>query len=229
MADYKSSENKCGDCKHYEKKHRRCYLKSKSEFIADLCPACADYEERNEEMSVRKSCENCAHEMDGVCVYGMYKILKDPNDCPQWTLSGKNKADVLHDAETEHDIPKYRSCKLYINGSCENAKIFADKPGVKLDCSKCKSYIRGYYKLPTNTPTETEHDAVSHPSHYTSGVIECIDCIKAALGEKFIGFLIGNVIKYTYRYKDKNGAEDLKKARWYIDRAIKEIENDKVD
>lgn len=73
------------------------------------------------------------------------------------------------------------------------------------------------------------HDAVSHPSHYTSGGIECIDCIKAALGENFMGFLIGNVIKYTYRYKDKNGVEDLKKARWYIDRAIKEIENDKVD
>lgn len=72
---------------------------------------------------------------------------------------------------------------------------------------------------------ESEHDAVNSPSHYTTGGIECIDCIKAALGENFIGFLIGNVIKYSYRYKDKNGAEDLKKARWYLDRAIKEVEN----
>lgn len=71
--------------------------------------------------------------------------------------------------------------------------------------------------------TETEHDAVSHPAHYTSGGIECIDCIKAALGENFMGFLIGNVIKYAYRYRNKNGLEDLKKARWYLDRAIKEI------
>lgn len=69
------------------------------------------------------------------------------------------------------------------------------------------------------------HDAVSHPAHYTSGGIECIDCIKAALGENFMGFLIGNVIKYSYRYKDKNGVEDLQKARWYLDRAIKELEN----
>jgi hypothetical protein len=76
---------------------------------------------------------------------------------------------------------------------------------------------------------ETERDAVNHPSHYTAGGIECIDCIKAVLGQNFMGFLIGNVIKYTYRYKDKNGAEDLKKARWYLDRAIKELENDKVD
>lgn len=74
---------------------------------------------------------------------------------------------------------------------------------------------------------EPERDSVNHPEHYTSGGIECIDCIKAALGSAFIGFLMGNVIKYSYRYKDKNGIEDLKKARWYLDRAIKELtEND---
>ena len=73
---------------------------------------------------------------------------------------------------------------------------------------------------------ETEHDAVSHPAHYTSGGIECIDCIKAALGEHYIGFLIGNVIKYTYRYQHKNGVDDLKKAAVYLDWAIKELSND---
>ena len=96
------------------------------------------------------------------------------------------------------------------------ANRFANHPNVKLDCSKCKSYI-------TAKNDEPEHDAVSHPAHYTSGGIECIDCIKAALGENFIGFLMGNVIKYSYRYKRKNGVEDLKKARWYLDRAIKEL------
>lgn len=75
-----------------------------------------------------------------------------------------------------------------------------------------------------NESTEKNHDAVNHPSHYTAGGIECIDCIKAALGENFIGFLMGNVIKYSYRYRNKNGLEDLKKARWYLDRAIKEAE-----
>ena len=76
---------------------------------------------------------------------------------------------------------------------------------------------------------EPEHDAVSHPAHYTSGGIECIDCIKAALGEYFMGFLVGNVIKYSYRYRNKNGLEDLKKARWYLDRAIKEIEDERTE
>jgi hypothetical protein len=73
--------------------------------------------------------------------------------------------------------------------------------------------------------TTTEVDNVNHPSHYTQGGIECIDAIKAAV----IG-LVGieavctaNVIKYIWRWKFKNGLEDLKKARWYLDRLIKEV------
>lgn len=171
-------------------------------------------------MSVRKSCYNCRYyEKGGICIH----VNPCSDDMEYWVLSDDAKADLLHDAEPEHDIPKYKSCKRYINRSCPNARIFADKPNVNFDCSKCKSYR--YYKLPTNTPTEPEHDAVSHPSHYTSGEIECIDCIKAALGENFMGFLIGNVIKYAYRYKDKNGVENLKEARFYLDLAIKELEN----
>lgn len=67
-------------------------------------------------------------------------------------------------------------------------------------------------------------DNVNHPSHYTSGDIECIDAIRAALGDKFEGFLIGNVIKYCWRHDHKNGLEDLKKAQWYLEKAISECE-----
>jgi len=57
-------------------------------------------------------------------------------------------------------------------------------------------------------------DVVHHPTHYTQGKVEVIDFIEA------MGFLDGNVIKYVARYKHKNGLEDLKKARWYLDRLI---------
>lgn len=69
-----------------------------------------------------------------------------------------------------------------------------------------------------------ENDVVNHPEHYTQGGIECIDAEKAALGDLFMGFLIGNTLKYLWRFRHKNGLEDLKKARWYLDRAIKEQE-----
>lgn len=70
-------------------------------------------------------------------------------------------------------------------------------------------------------------DAVNHPSHYNAGGIECIEAIKASMThEEFCGFLKGNVFKYLWRYKQKRKpVEDLKKAKWYQDRLIKEEES----
>lgn len=62
-------------------------------------------------------------------------------------------------------------------------------------------------------------DMVNSPPHYTSGGIETIDAIQAALTpEEFRGFLKGNVMKYTFRERLKGGTEDLKKAAWYLNR-----------
>ena len=71
-----------------------------------------------------------------------------------------------------------------------------------------------------------EHNAVDHPVHYTHGDIECIDAIKAAtVGKNGIeAVCTANAIKYLWRYEAKNGMEDVKKARWYIDRLIAELE-----
>lgn len=73
---------------------------------------------------------------------------------------------------------------------------------------------------------QKEH--VNHPDHYQSvNGVECIDAIAAAtdelLGEE--AFCIGTAIKYLWRYRKKGKPlEDLKKARWYIDRLITQFE-----
>ena len=79
-------------------------------------------------------------------------------------------------------------------------------------------------KMPHVEPAR--ENVVDHPDHYTQGGIECIDAIKAATTglDGYEGALTANVIKYIWRWKIKNGAEDLKKARWYIDRLIAETE-----
>jgi len=61
-----------------------------------------------------------------------------------------------------------------------------------------------------------------NPNHYKQGNIEVIDFI---LDQKF-SYMEGNVVKYLSRYKHKNGLEDVKKARWYIDKIIRELENE---
>ena len=71
-------------------------------------------------------------------------------------------------------------------------------------------------------------DNVNHPNHYkTPSGLETIDVIEA-FTEGLNGFEAthtGNVIKYICRWKKKNGLEDLKKARWYLDRLIEKIED----
>jgi hypothetical protein len=64
-------------------------------------------------------------------------------------------------------------------------------------------------------------DAVNKPSHYNQGSIECIEAMKIVLTpEEFRGYLKGNVFKYLWREKDKNGIEDIRKGKSYFDRLI---------
>lgn len=63
----------------------------------------------------------------------------------------------------------------------------------------------------------SQPDVVNHPSHYKSGGLESIDVIEAFE----LNFHLGNAAKYIHRAGRKGDAvEDLKKARWYIDREI---------
>lgn len=70
-------------------------------------------------------------------------------------------------------------------------------------------------------------DAVNHPAHYCQDEqIECIDAMRAALGhDGFVAHCRGTAIKYLWRCGLKDDeAQELRKAAWYIDRAIRELE-----
>jgi len=64
------------------------------------------------------------------------------------------------------------------------------------------------------------------PSYYTDSKIECIDAIESATIKKkgLVAVCTGNIIKYLWRCEDKNGLEDLYKARWYLEKLIAEKE-----
>ena len=77
-------------------------------------------------------------------------------------------------------------------------------------------------QAPEVKPVEipTKEDVINHPSHYTRGKIEVIDFIE----DQQLPYHLGNVIKYIARAGHKGDKlEDLKKARWYLDRYIKEV------
>lgn len=75
--------------------------------------------------------------------------------------------------------------------------------------------------------TGIEEDTVSHPSHYISATgLESIDVIKAFTFELqgYDAYATGNILKYIMRWSHKNGIEDLKKARWYLNDLIDNLE-----
>lgn len=76
-----------------------------------------------------------------------------------------------------------------------------------------------------------EHDPVNNPSHYNSSKATCdgcgeqIECIEIT---RHMSFNIGNAVKYLWRFEHKGGLEDLKKAQWYLNDAVYQLENENV-
>ena len=69
-------------------------------------------------------------------------------------------------------------------------------------------------------------DNVNKPPHYNQSGIECIDAIQAATGDGYEYYLQGNILKYLWRYRYKNGIEDLRKAQWYLNKLIEVTDAD---
>lgn len=77
-----------------------------------------------------------------------------------------------------------------------------------------------------NNNENKQEDNVNHPSHYTFGKIEVMDYIEDKLSDvECEGYFVGNIIKYVSRFRKKNGIEDLKKAQWYLNRLISNMES----
>lgn len=76
---------------------------------------------------------------------------------------------------------------------------------------------------------EVKEDVVNHPRHYQmAGGLEVIDFIIGATAglDGKDGYFVGNILKYVCRYSKKNGLEDLKKARWYLNKLIESKEEE---
>ena len=71
-----------------------------------------------------------------------------------------------------------------------------------------------------NAQSDNVIDMVNSPPHYNQQGVECIDAIHAATDAGFEYYLQGNIMKYVWRYRYKNGKQDLQKAAWYLEKLI---------
>lgn len=71
------------------------------------------------------------------------------------------------------------------------------------------------------------YDDVNHPKRYTKGAVECIDAIESAVVGKRPdeAVCVANVIKYLWRYEEKEPLRSLASARWYLDRLIGKVKS----
>lgn len=74
------------------------------------------------------------------------------------------------------------------------------------------------------------NDSVKHPYHYLRGGMECIDVIRAVTSDLSgtEAYYVGNIIKYIWRYKHKNGLEDLRKAEHYLKWLMEEVKKNET-
>ena len=94
----------------------------------------------------------------------------------------------------------------------------------------CENWSEKHQKCTLVPRCRCDGSAVSsviNPSHYKQGTIECYDAIASMLSqEELRGYLRGNMMKYTWRYRHKGGVTDLDKADWYFNK-LKEMERGK--
>lgn len=91
-----------------------------------------------------------------------------------------------------------------------------------MKCTRCETQYQKdtTHCIVCNFPIDNTGDMVK-PSHYRKYKLETIDNIQnSSTHEEFTGFLKCNIKKYIDRYPDKDGINDLKKARWYLDKWI---------
>lgn len=112
-----------------------------------------------------------------------------------------------------------------VNCGCLDCNV-CDLSKYHAGCHNCAhEFLFWLYSEAEPEKEENKNDPVNHPLHYTDGKIEVIDYIE----DKDLGFCLGNAVKYISRAGKKDPEkeiEDLRKAAWYINHRIEELEEE---
>lgn len=116
------------------------------------------------------------------------------------------------------------SCSHYVNSKVFDKLISDPKRNKELPVEEAQEP-----EMAEDPETADAEDRVNHPNHYCRGGIECIKGIEASMpAEEFQGYCKGNVLKYVWRFREKAGLEDLKKARVYLNWLIESVEKGQI-
>lgn len=184
-------------------------------------------------------CSECAIKDNAFTCYGKYDEFPEEIEKNYDIIFG-NAEDTEEKKKTEDEEEK-----MTIEEKSDLIRAYCDSrecDGCPLDNKRkhtCYDLFREYpeeiernYDLifgnDANLDEEKTEDMVNHPSHYTSGGVECIDAITSALSsyeDSVDSWLVGQVIKYLWRAPLKGKyEEDIKKAQFYLNRLVEKID-----
>jgi len=102
-----------------------------------------------------------------------------------------------------------------------DAEVRRGREGSSVILESRGDFVPGIEVSDDNIDTSETSDNVDHPKHYNSGKYECIEVMRDVFGDdKVLTFCKLNAFKYLWRTDNKNGLEDIKKAKWYIEEYI---------
>lgn len=129
-----------------------------------------------------------------------------------------------------HDCPDYEQKLSTIKIPDANSRRFICRGCLHREqgCTPDAGYLCTHWECDPRMISDSKGiDPVNHPSHYTQGGIECIDCIRASMSKDgFEDYCKGNIIKYLHRWRFKGGVQDLKKASVYLNWLIESAEKE---
>lgn len=153
---------------------------------------------------------------------------RECKDCP---VRLENNQD--YDCLIDYIVENYWDRKMFTSlANDEISKILTEE--------KCKNEQQSFTSGDSLSPVETKpidrdifirpNDRIKHPSHYFKGGMECIDVIRAVTSDLSgtEAYYVGNIIKYIWRYKHKNGLEDLRKAEHYLKWLMEKVEKNET-
>lgn len=188
--------------------------------ITNICDENPTYIEEKDDPEKQFLCPECIYDTQAPLQYGAHwcSIGMIPSVCTKFTRRAPVKLPKDVASETNDWIcPKCKHFEPNLKNRCKKGKTMRAR---KIDGETHYRCECNFYEK----KDVQQHDPVNAPSHYV-GKIECIDYLRDKLTpEEFIGFCMGNVLKYSSRWRKKDGVQDLKKAKVYLDWAIESAE-----
>ena len=189
----------------YLKLHRECLLHKD----CSNCPSWEQYKRLN--VCALSQFDNV--EIAAVVEDKLKRISETPEQKPLVPLENVGGIIIKPNEHTRKLIDEA------IKEHSEKIKDWVERGNIATEIVMPKGVERGV--LPSSV---VKNDNVNHPKHYCKGGLECIQVIKAQLTpEQYEGYLYGNVIKYMWRWKEKDGLEDLRKAAKYLEWLQEEV------